>query len=276
RLYQYLLEPISDEIKKADMVAIIPFGSLHYLPFHALAKKRVDGGLEFFIQKKRLVYLVSTSTNYLELFKRNGHEKEIGSVVAFGNPDLGEPELVLPYSEEEVLAIKKVFPDTTVFLEKEATKDNFKRSWGRHEIIHLAAHGLIQEEPSILLAPLGSGSLTLSDITGLQPVKNAPLVVLSLCDAALESNDGNSTEAELNSVAFAFSSVGASSVIATLWRVDDRATSELMEGFYTNLRTDRKFSYEALRRAQVDMLKRTDKYGQPFYWAPFILVGVWE
>ena len=126
------------------------------------------------------------------------------------------------------------------------------------------------------MAPLGSGSLTLSDITGLQPVKNAPLVVLSLCDAALESKDGNSTEAELNSVAFAFSSVGASSVIATLWRVDDRATSKLMEGFYTNLRTDRKFSYEALRRAQVDMLKRTDKYGQPFYWAPFILVGVWE
>ncbi|HEY7535136.1 MAG TPA: tetratricopeptide repeat protein, partial [Thermodesulfobacteriota bacterium] len=69
RLYQYLLEPISDEIKKADVVAIIPFGSLHYLPFHALAKERADGGLEFFIQKKRLVYLVSTSTNYLELFK---------------------------------------------------------------------------------------------------------------------------------------------------------------------------------------------------------------
>ncbi len=276
RLYQYLIEPVNDEIREADMVAIIPFGSLHYLPFHALAKEGGDGGLEFLIQKKRLVYLVSTSTDYLDIFERNGREKELGSVVAFGNPDLGEPELILPYSEEEVLAIKEVFPDTTVYLKKEATKDNFKKSWGRHEIVHLAAHGLIQEEPSILLAPLGSGSLTLSDITGLKPVRNTPLVVLSLCDAAIDSKGADSTEAELNSVALAFSSVGASSVIATLWRVDDRATSQLMGEFYKNLQTARKFSYEALRKAQVAMLKRTDRYGQPFYWAPFILVGVWE
>jgi CHAT domain-containing protein/predicted negative regulator of RcsB-dependent stress response len=276
RLYQYLLGPINDEIGEADIVAIIPFGSLHYLPFHALAKEGADGGLEFFIQEKRLVYLVSTSTNYLEILQRNGQKKEIGSVVAFGNPDLGEPELVLPYSEAEVLVIKEIFPDATVFLKKEATKENFKRSWGRHEIVHLAAHGLVQEEPSILLAPLGSGSLTLSDITGLQPVRNTPLVVLSVCDAAIDSDGANSKGAELNSVALAFSSVGAPSVIATLWRVDDRATSELMREFYKNLRVERRFSYEALRKAQIDMLKRGDRYGQPFYWAPFMLVGVWE
>src|SRR3989304_643249 len=182
RLYRYLLDPIEDEIKDADIVAIIPFGSLHYLPFNALAKESSDGGLEFFIEKKGLVYLVSTSASYLDLVLRNGKKREIGSVVAFGNPDLGEPELVLPYSEEEVLVIKEVFPNATVFLKRDATKDNFKRSWGKYEIVHLAAHGLIQEDPSILLAPIGSGSLTLTDITGLQPARNTQLVVLSLCD----------------------------------------------------------------------------------------------
>ena len=276
RLYQYLLEPIENETRQADIVAIIPFGSLHYLPFHALAKEDSDGGIEFFIEKKGLVYLVSTSANYLDLVLRDGKKREIGSVVAFGNPDLGEPELVLPYSEEEVLVIKEMFPNATVFLKGDATKDNFKRSWGRHEIVHMAAHGLIQDEPSILLAPLGSGSLTLSDITGLQPVRNTQLVVLSLCDAAIEGNGSNPTGGELNSVALAFSSVGASSVIASLWRVDDRATSQLMEKFYRNLKIEGKFSYEALRKAQLDMLRRSDKYGQPFYWAPFVLVGVWE
>jgi CHAT domain-containing protein/tetratricopeptide (TPR) repeat protein len=277
-LYHFLIEPIEGEIRRVDTVAIIPFGSLHYLPFHALAKEGRDGGIEFFIEEKKLVYLVSTSTNYLDVILGNGNKKrEVGSVVAFGNPDLGEPDLALPYSEEEVLTIKKTFPNATIFLDKDATKDNFKSTWGGHEIIHVAAHGLIQEEPSILLAPLGSGSLTLSDITGLPPARNTHLIVLSACDAAVVRNNGESpTGAELNSIALAFSMVGTPSVIATLWRLNDRATYELMASFYTNLKKGKGFDYEALRKAQVEMLKRTDRYGQPFYWAPFILLGEWE
>ncbi len=276
-LYHYLIEPIEGEIRQVDTVAIIPFGSLHYLPFHALAKETTNGGLEFLIEDKKLVYLVSTSTNYLDVILGKGNkERVIGSVAAFGNPDLGEPDLALPYSEEEVLSIKKTFPDATIFLEKDATKDNFKSSWGGHEIIHVAAHGLIQEEPSILLAPLGSGSLTLSDITGLPPARNTHLVVLSACDAAIGIDGGNTTGVKLDSIALAFSLVGTPSVIATLWRLSDRATYELMASFYRNLKNQEGFDYEALRSAQVDMLKKTDRYGQPFYWAPFILLGEWE
>lgn len=276
RLYHYLIEPIEDEIRGAEIVAIVPFGSLHYLPFHALGKETTDGRLEFFVEKKKLVYLVSASTNYLDLILNNSRKKGIGTVVAFGNPDLGEPQLALPYSEEEVLNIKKTFPNTTVFLEKNATKANFKNSWGEHEIIHLAAHGLIQEEPSILLAPLGSGSLTLRDITGMPHARNTHLMVLSVCKGAIDYNERNPTGAELNSMAMAFTSAGVPSVIATLWEANDRAASELMSSFYKNLKTEGKFDYEALRRAQIDMIKRSDKYGQPFYWAPFILVGVWN
>jgi CHAT domain-containing protein/Tfp pilus assembly protein PilF len=275
-LYHYLIEPVEDEIREVETVAIIPFGSLNYLPFHALGREKSNGGLEFLIEKKNLVYFASTSISYLDATLANGKKRKIGTVVAFGNPDLGEPELVLPYSEEEVLTIKKMFPNATVFLRKDATKSNFKNSWGRHEIIHLAAHGLIQEEPSILLAPLGSGSLTLRDITGLPPARNTHLVVLSACDAAIDPNGSTPTGAGLNSVAFAFSMVGTPSIIATLWRVNDRATFELMTGFYKNLKMEGKFNYEALRKAQLDMLKRSDKYGQPFYWAPFILLGVWR
>ncbi len=280
-LYHYLIDPIEEEIKDVDTIAIIPFGSLHYLPFHALAKEGRGGGLEFFIEKKKLAYLVSTSTNYLDVILRNGNKKRgIGTVVAFGNPDLGEPDLALPFSKEEVLTIKKTFPSARIFLEKDATKDNFKSNWGGHEIVHVAAHGLIQEEPSILLAPLGSGSLTLSDITGLPPARNTHLVVLSACDAAVMRNNGsnesNPTGAELNSIALAFSMVGTPSVIATLWRLNDRATYELMSSFYKNLKSEKEFDYNALRKAQVEMLKRTDRYGQPFYWAPFILLGEWQ
>lgn len=276
RLYHYLIEPIEGEISHVETVAIVPFGPLHYLPFHALGRKTIGGGLEFLVEKKNLVYLVSTSINYLDTILRDSRRKGISSIVAFGNPDLGEPELALPYSENEVLTIKEIFPNTTVFLEKDATKENFKNSWGRSEIIHLAAHGILQEEPSILLAPLGSGSLTLSDITGLPPARNTHLVVLSSCEAAIDRNESNPTGAELSSMALAFSMVGTPSVIATLWRVDDRVTFELMESFYRNLKNQGRFGYEALRKAQINMLKRPDRYGEPFYWAPFVLIGMWR
>jgi CHAT domain-containing protein len=275
RLYHYLIKPIDDDIRRSKTIAIIPFGSLNYLPFHALAKESSDGDLDFLIEEKEIVYLVSSSTNYLEKILSESHDKEINSVVAFGNPDLGEPELALPYSEEEVLAIKEMFPNTITFLEKEATKDRFNSVWGNPEIIHLAAHGLIQKEPSILLAPIGAGVLTLTDIMGLPPNSNTSLVVLSVCNAAIDRNEINPTGAELNSIALAFTWVGVPSVIATLWEVHDRLTSELMRSFYKNLRNRGKFDYEALRKAQLDMIKRSDKYGQPFYWAPFILIGVW-
>jgi CHAT domain-containing protein/uncharacterized protein HemY len=275
-LYHLLIKPIEDDIRDTDIVAVIPFGFLNYLPFHALGEERTDGSLEFFIEKKGLVYLVSTSTSYLNSALRSDGKRRIGRVAAFGNPDLGEPELALPSSEKEVLVIKEMFPNTIIFLKKDATKDNFKNSWGGNEIIHLAAHGLIQDEPSILLAPLGSGSLTLSDITGLPPARNTHLVVLSACNAALDHNEANSKVTGLNSIAFAFTLAGAPSVIATLWEVDDRATSELMSSFYKNLKAEGRFDYQSLRKAQIDMLKRSDKYGQPFYWAPFILLGVWK
>jgi CHAT domain-containing protein/Tfp pilus assembly protein PilF len=275
-LYTYLIEPIEAEIAQAETIAVIPFGSLHYLPFNALAKERDDSTLEFLIERKKLVYIVSASTNYLDVVLGNSHRRGIESLVAFGNPDLGEPDLALPYSQEEVKAIKALFPNATVFLGKDATKYNFESNWGVNDIIHMATHAVIKGIPSILLAPLGTGSLTLKDITGLPPAENTRLVVLSACDAAVVSDEGGHAAEELNSIALAFSLVGTPSVIATLWRIEDRATFELMEDFYENLKIEGRFDYEALRKAQLEMLKRPDKYGQPFYWAPFILLGVWE
>ncbi len=275
RLYHYLIKPIDDDIRRSQLIAIIPFGALNYLPFNALAREDSNGGLDFLIEEKEIVYLVSSSPNYLEKILNESHDRQINSVVAFGNPDLGEPELALPYSEKEVLAIKEMFPDAITFLEKEATKDKFESVWGDPEIIHLAAHGLIQEEPSILLAPIGAGILTLTDIMGLPQSSNTSLVVLSVCNAAIDRNDINPTGEELNSIAMAFTWVGVPSVIATLWEVHDQLTSELMKSFYKNLKNSGKFDYEALRRAQLDLISRSDKYGQPFYWAPFILIGLW-
>jgi CHAT domain-containing protein len=71
---------------------------------------------------------------------------------------------------------------------------------------------------------------------------------------------------------------GVRSTIATLWRVNDQASAVLMGRFYQELAKieQTKISKaEALRRAQLSLLKDPVYKGQPYYWAPYLLIGNW-
>ncbi|MEO0844477.1 MAG: CHAT domain-containing protein, partial [Cyanobacteria bacterium J06643_5] len=68
---------------------------------------------------------------------------------------------------------------------------------------------------------------------------------------------------------------GARSTIATLWSVRDKSTSEMMTQFYRNLTQTNVSKAQALRQAQLSLLKNP-KYKHPYYWSPFILVGNWQ
>jgi CHAT domain-containing protein len=72
----------------------------------------------------------------------------------------------------------------------------------------------------------------------------------------------------------AFFLAGAETLLMSLWPVSDRVTRETMTAFYTGLH-DGLGRGEALRKAQLDMLKRKDRQ-HPFYWASFILGGEWR
>ena len=62
---------------------------------------------------------------------------------------------------------------------------------------------------------------------------------------------------------------GAPSIVVSLWAVHDRSTCEIMESFYRRLAggDDKR---AALRNAELEALER---YGHPYYWAPFVLMG---
>ncbi|HWP92987.1 MAG TPA: CHAT domain-containing tetratricopeptide repeat protein [Thermodesulfobacteriota bacterium] len=273
-LYNYLIKPVKGDIEDAEVVGIIPFGILNYLPFQALAEKGAGDGLEFFLEQKNLAYLINL--DQLDYASANGKAKSFESIVAFGNPDLGEPELVLPHSKKEVLAIKDIFPNALVFLEDKATKENFKNNWGKYRIVHLSAHGILNEEGQfILLAPVGSGTLSITDIMELPPAEKINFVTLSACSTAIDPFQKNPTGTQLATLAFAFAWVEVPSTIATLWDISDQGTADLMKAFYKNLK-DGKTLYTAFREAQVYLIKRNDKYSHPYYWAPFILFGNWN
>jgi CHAT domain-containing protein len=95
---------------------------------------------------------------------------------------------------------------------------------------------------------------------------DAELVTLSACNTGLnELSSGD----ELSGLMRGFLYAGAPSLMVSLWAVNDRSTSELMQSFYRHM-ADGTPKRTALRLAQLEMLER---YGHPYYWAPFILMG---
>jgi CHAT domain-containing protein/Tfp pilus assembly protein PilF len=151
----------------------------------------------------------------------------------------------------------------------------------RYRIVHFSTHALLNvERPDLsgivlsLVDEQGNpqdGFLQLYEIYNLNlPVE---LVVLSACQTAL----GREVKGEgLISLMRGFMSAGARRVAATLWEVDDEATTELMRQFYLNMLRDRRQTVPAaLRSAQLSLHGRKDRWGNPFYWAGFVVQGEW-
>jgi len=150
----------------------------------------------------------------------------------------------------------------------------------QYRIVHFATHGVFDNENPGLSAVILSmfdergqardGFLRLHDIYGLQ--LPAELVVLSACNTAL----GKQVRGEgLVGIVRGFMYAGAKRVVASLWKVDDEATGELMSRFYLAMIRENQSPAAALRQAQL-ALWRQNRWRSPFYWAAFVLQGEWE
>ncbi len=184
----------------------------------------------------------------------------------------------LPAARDEVCRIARLFgaEQAAVFLGSEASEENVKASAVVHsaQILHFAAHGMIDEDhpdlSGLQLTHAGDsaedGLLQVREIFNLQ--LRADLVVLSACQSGL----GKEVSGEgLIGMTRAFLYAGASSVVVSLWQVDDVSTADLMVGFYSHLKAGLDRS-EALRQAKLELIDRS-RYSHPYFWAPFVLVG---
>ena len=151
---------------------------------------------------------------------------------------------------------------------------------GDYRIVHLASHALINNEHPELSGVVLSlvdqqgrpqnGFLRLYDIYNLKLA--ADLVVLSACQTAL----GKEINGEgIVGITRGFMYAGAPRVVASLWRIDDRATAELMKRFYGAMFGDGLTPAQALRAAQISMWK-DKRWQSPYYWAAFTLQGEWK
>ena len=163
---------------------------------------------------------------------------------------------------------------------KQATESAFKAQAGNYRVLHLATHGYFNKQ-NPLLSGLeleadrdNDGLLEVHEILELS--LHAGLVTLSACQTGMGSGYFNEIPAgdDFISLTRAFLLAGSSSVLATLWEVDDRSTVDLMKGFYGRLGQAGTGKNQARALAMVQReLRASKKFNHPFYWAPFVLVG---
>ncbi|WP_319467017.1 CHAT domain-containing protein [uncultured Trichococcus sp.] len=254
-LYKVLVQPVARQLK-CDRLVIIPHRGLHYLPFHALL-----AGNRFLVELYAISYAPSATA--LSIVNRKKFAKD-GKALVVGNPT-GD----LAYSEKEAAAIGKVLPDAEVLLGDQGTETFLKRDAGEYKIIHIASHGVFDPEhplaSRIMLFPTqqDDGALMTDELFSCR--WRASLVTLSACQTGVSKyNSGDELIGLQRGVFFA----GTQSLLASSWKVDDKSTSYLMTRFYRHLANNPKDI--ALQKAQSDAIRR---YGQPFHWASFRLIG---
>jgi CHAT domain-containing protein len=187
----------------------------------------------------------------------------------------------LPETRDEILAVAqalKADKDKDVFLGAKATRANVvNQPLNDRRIISFATHGLVAgdlpqlSQPALAMAgtnnPKESPLLTLEDVMNLK--LDADWVVLSACNTA--SSDGKGDEA-LSGLGRGFFYSGARSLLATHWSVESESAKDLMTQTFENYGADDTTSRaQALRAAQLKMA--SGKFGHPFYWSAYALVG---
>ena len=279
RLYKTLLHPVEKYLEGKDTVGILRNRKLHYLPFQVLIRETEgEGGGRFLVEDYAIYYL--NSRTLLGLTREGGSKTPSSppSLVAFGNPDG-----TLPYAEEEVLELSSDFKGARVFLRKKATEADLKLFSSGFGLLHLATHGELDpyhpENSFLWFCPdkTEDGKLLVSEIYGLD-LSRTDLVTLSACETALGKLAYGE---EIVALSEAFLFAGTPTVVATLWRVDDRSTSLLMKQYYAHLKSGQD-KLSALRLAQLEVMKTRGwddevelpvDYSHPYFWASFILLG---
>jgi CHAT domain-containing protein len=186
----------------------------------------------------------------------------------------------LAHASEEADAISAVAPWGTTLVAKgfDASRETAMSSEvGRAQIVHFATHGFLDSQhPELSAIVLSMSDRNGIKTNGLMPLPDiytldlsAQLIVLSACQTAL----GKDIRGEgLVGLTHSFMSADAKSVVASLWKVDDRATTALMGAFYEGMLQKGMTPAGALRSAKLKMIRET-QWSAPYYWAGFVLQG---
>jgi CHAT domain-containing protein/cytochrome c-type biogenesis protein CcmH/NrfG len=270
-LYQILIKPILPYLDSSKEICLIPDKSLHQLPFAALSSENE----KFLLEDFKIFYSPSASVFIFATEKARELENVKNErLLSVGNPSFDKEENIglpaLPSAEEEARTIAGFYPNAEQFSGANATKTNFLAGLPGAEIIHFAGHYVAAETQAYSKLLFSDGDLRSFEIAG-NRLPKSKLVVLSACRTGIEKFYKG--EGAIG-IARTFLAVGTPLVVASRWQVDSEATKDLMIAFHRNRREKNLNSLEALRAAQIGMLRGADEnFRQPFFWSAFSLIG---
>lgn len=349
RLYNLLWRPLAEHVESANLIVIIPDGDLWFLPFGALSVQEENrylieqANIVIAAHPRMLEHYASMTEAQARYQTIAGFEARPSAahMLLVGNidytpaatPNGDAPDKIaakpiefqpLPGTKAEIDSLaalsRQSFPETQVVVlqQRDPTESAVRERAASARYVHFATHGFLQEDPvkrqrlsALALAGVNSQQgLNDGVITSLEgstfDLNAAELVVLSACETGLGTPVQGEGLAGLQSMLHL---AGARSIVSSLWQVDDRATQVLMVEFYRNLWQRKQNKAEALRNAQLAMLRGelnaelrrrsptaadsraslgrglepvlADQSNEkrplpPFYWAAFLLSGDWR
>jgi hypothetical protein len=251
-LHALLIAPLRDALQGYRQLIVVPHGSLHYLPFHALHDGKAN-----LLERHEISYLPGASV--LRYCKERRGPPQATDLTAFGYSWNGR----LQHTVAEAQQVARHMSGKA-YVEEEATLARLRSVLAHCRVLHLATHGDFRaDNPLFSGLVLADGWLTTFDIFGLRLA--ASLVTLSACQTGRSAVGGGD---ELTGLMRAFLYAGSASLLLTLWPVEDRSAAEMVDTLYGHLAAGCSKA-AALRFAQRQALE----YGHPYYWAPFYLVG---
>jgi len=178
-------------------------------------------------------------------------------------------------AREEAVSIGRIMAGGATALGPEAREADIKQKMPGYDIVHFATHGILSRtEPmrsSLLLAAEPSASVEdgLLEAWEIASMKlSTRLAVLSAC----ETGQGNETLSDgIMGLSWAFQAAGCPNVVASLWSIDDSATTALMVAFYKHIGSGARVD-DAMRAAMLET-RASKYYKYPYYWAAFQIIG---
>jgi len=290
-IYDWLIRPLDAELAGIDTLVVIPDGVIRMLPFAAL-----HDGQRYLVEHLALATAPGlTMTNAAATDKPN-HRAFVGGLAEPGPvvdklsqkmlQSIVQPQgqnqsrsasdaLALPGVKDEVEDLTRQLNSRSL-LNQQFTLANFRQAVesGEYGIIHIASHGLFggSGDQSFILThdELLTMDVIQQVLSSEQLRKNrVRLLTLSACETA----DGN--ERAPLGIAGAALKARADAALGTLWPVEDNVAKTVMSRFYLEFTRNNLSKAKALQQAQLGLI-HDKKFGHPFYWAPFIIVGNWQ
>jgi CHAT domain-containing protein len=266
--YEWMIRPVEADLERFGIKTLVFVldGYLRNLPMAAFYD-----GEQYLIEK----YGIALSQG-LQLLKPRPLKSIPLQAITAGLSESRQGFPALPGVDSELTQISAKI-DTEVLLNREFTYNNLEKAIASTSlpILHLATHGQFSSNAEETFVLTWDERINVKELDRLMRSrsidKNNPieLLVLSACQTASGDN-----RAVLGLAGIAVRS-GARSTLATLWAVRDRSTAALMSEFYKQLKQPGMTKSEALRQAQLALLKQGGEFNHPVHWAAFVLVGNW-